>query len=629
MTASAMLLLMLALNAPAEEPDSLVEKGKELFRIEREAGQAAPTPEGADKAAGGPQQTIGPAELLQGESLRNDAWLHDVCFVDAACGWAVGDRGAVWHTDDGGRNWQLQDSGTSCSLRTVWFVNPQHGWAAGGFAHPYTHTSSGVVLLTRDGGRHWYHDPKLLLPALRQLRFFDQRQGWAVGNSSAMYPAGVFTSHDGGRNWMPLCGGQAAGWTSGDFLDPRSGLLAGRNGAMATVRRGNLEPASAGAAGLEAFRQLRLDGPRAAWLVGDGGRVLLSGDQGGHWQTPPMLPRELAVWFDFAALAVRGEKCWIAGTPGSRIIHSSDAGRTWMRVRHANAAAACGPQFPRRPARLGRRGDGNDPGQRRRRAELALPAGRRRRAALLGMLGDETDVPLELLARLSGNEGYLGVVEVLGRRDLEVPPCDEAHSADRVHEAVVAVGGCGAESASQFPLRQPGLQLSAKQIIDGWDQFHGGRGLDDLEAHLVRQVRVWRPEVIVTRAADARDGDAADGLIAQAVCNAVHKAADAKEFPGQITQAGLGPWRVKKVYASLASGSRGSLELTTAQLAPRLGRALADVAAPAHGLLDDRFHAVPAMLGFRAISDPLLPGGGQGDFFAGIASCPAARPAGS
>ena len=125
--------------------------------------------------------------------LRNDAWLHDVCFIDAACGWAVGDRGVIWHTDDGGRNWQLQDSGTSCSLRSVWFVNPQHGWAAGGFSHPYTHTSSGVVLLTRDGGRHWFHDPKLLLPALRQLRFFDQRQGWAVGNSSAMFPAGVFT----------------------------------------------------------------------------------------------------------------------------------------------------------------------------------------------------------------------------------------------------------------------------------------------------------------------------------------------------------------------------------------------------------------------------------------------------
>ena len=121
------------------------------------------------------------------------------------------------------------------------------------------------------------------------------------------------------------------------------------------------------------------------------------------------------------------------------------------------------------------------------------------RAALLGMVTDETDAPLELLARLSGNEGYLSVVEVLGRRDLEVPPRDEAHAADRVHEAVVAVGGCGASTAWQFPLRQPGLQLSAKQIIDGWDQFHGGRGLLDLEAHLVRQVRVWRPEVIVTR----------------------------------------------------------------------------------------------------------------------------------
>ena len=403
MTASAMLVLMLALHVPAAEPDSLTDKARELFRIEHEAGQSAPKPEGGDKAAaGGPQQPIGPPELLQGDSVRNDAWLYDVCFIDAACGWAVGDRGVIWHTDDGGRNWQLQDSGTSCSLRSVWFVNPQNGWAAGGFSHPYTHTSSGVVLLTRDGGRHWFHDPKLLLPALRQLRFFDQRQGWAVGNSSAMFPAGVFTSHDGGRNWMPMCGGQAAGWTSGDFLDPRSGLLAGRNGAMAAVRQGDFEPASAGGAGLEAFRQLRLAPPRAAWLVGDGGRVLASGDQGRHWQTPPTLPRELAAWFDFAALAVRGEKCWIAGTPGSRIIHSADAGRTWSAFATPTPLPLEALSFPddQHGWAVGALGTilASEDGGRNWRCQRAGGA----RAALLGMVNDETDVPLELLGPAVG-----------------------------------------------------------------------------------------------------------------------------------------------------------------------------------------------------------------------------------
>src|SRR5688500_11998984 len=32
------------------------------------------------------------------ESLRTDASLADVCFVDANTGWAVGDRGVIWHT---------------------------------------------------------------------------------------------------------------------------------------------------------------------------------------------------------------------------------------------------------------------------------------------------------------------------------------------------------------------------------------------------------------------------------------------------------------------------------------------------------------------------------------------------
>ena len=221
--------------------------------------------------------------------------------------------------------------------------------------------------------------------------------------------------------------------------------------------------------------------------------------------------------------------------------------------------------FSRRPARLGRRRDGNDPCQRRRRAELAPATGRRRRAALLGLFCHEDDVPLELLARLAGNEGYLSVVDVLGRRDLEVAD-DEAHRDDRIRQAVVAVGGCGAETAWQFPLRQAGLQLSAPQVIECWDRFHGGRGLQDLEAHLVRQIRLWRPEIVVTQCAAAAGDDAAQQLVAQTVAGAIGKAADPRAFPAQTTLAGLDPWQVKRAYGSLSPGNRGTIDLMTSQL---------------------------------------------------------------
>ena len=81
------------------------------------------------------------------------------------------------------------------------------------------------------------------------------------------------------------------------------------------------------------------------------------------------------------------------------------------------------------------------------------------RAALLGLFSDGRDVPLELLARLSGNEGYLGAVEVLGRRDVEVKSNHRTHPADRLQEAVVAVGASDAHMAWRFPLRQLMLRL--------------------------------------------------------------------------------------------------------------------------------------------------------------------------
>ena len=621
MSALAVLALALALQGPPVPASALEEPAREIFRLERESNDAATAPDDAAHAAtaGEPQPSV--FDPMTGPALRNDAWLHDVCFIDARHGWAAGDRGVIWHTDDGGRTWQLQASGVACPLRSICFLNEQKGWAAGGFSHPYTHTSAGVVLLTLDGGRHWYHDPHLLLPALGQLRFFDERQGWAVGNRSAMFPAGVFLTRDGGRTWMPLGGGAAAGWTTAAFLDPHLGLLAGRNGSVAAIRQGEFEPVRMGDS-LQSFRQLKFITPPYAWLVGDGGAVLFSADLGAHWQPPPAFPRDTAALLDFAALAVRGPRCWIAGTPGSRVLHSADGGRTWTALATPTPLPLESLAFPDdlhgwAVGALGTILATADGGQTWRQQRAGGT-----RAALLALFGQEDHVPLELLARLAGNEGYLSVVDVLGRRDVELPSPVESPRADRLHEAVVSVGGCGAETAWQFPLRQASLQFTAQQILAGWDRLHAGRGLDALEAHLVRQIRLWRPEVVVTPGAAAVGDDATESLIGDAVAEAIRKAADPRAYPQQTTLTGLEPWSVKKAYAALPAGSRGTVEVIAAQWAPRLGRSLADLAAPAHGLLDDDFHAVPGTQAFRSLADAGGQEQGHGDFFAGIALGP-------
>ncbi len=53
------------------------------------------------------------------ESLRGDAAIRDIQFVDSQSGWAVGENAAIWHTSDGGTKWQLQSVPIRCQLHAV------------------------------------------------------------------------------------------------------------------------------------------------------------------------------------------------------------------------------------------------------------------------------------------------------------------------------------------------------------------------------------------------------------------------------------------------------------------------------------------------------------------------------
>ena len=208
----------------------------------------------------------------------------------------------------------------NCSLQSVCFLTRKIGYAAGGSAQSYSHTGAGVLLATRDGGQTWTGNSRLMLPVLKKILFTDPDHGWAIGFPSAMYGSGVFTSDDGGRSWRPLFGSGGSAWLTGDFLTPTSGALAGCYATAATAARGGIESFGINDSGLQNLRQLRLVPPLYGWLVGDGGLVMLTGNAGAAWHSPSgNFPAQAARYFDFAALAVRGPKAWMAGTPGTRV----------------------------------------------------------------------------------------------------------------------------------------------------------------------------------------------------------------------------------------------------------------------------------------------------------------------
>src|SRR5262249_46645724 len=154
---------------------------------------------------------------------------------------------------------------------------------------------------------------------------------------------------------------------------------------------------------------------------------------------------------------------------------------------------------------------------------------------------------------------------------------------------------------------------------EAWDRANDGQGLDRLETHLIMKIRQWRPDVVFTSAARFKSPDDAVSLINQLVLRAVEQAADSKSHREVFTEIGLQPWKVQKLYSSLPPGEHGLTNVTTAQMAARLGGSLADLAAPARGLLASSYQSPPATLGFRLLVNHLPQELGERDFFSGIA----------
>lgn len=511
------------------------------------------------------------------ETMRNDASLADVAFVDRSTGWAVGDRGVIWHTTNGGAMWAEQRSGVACRLATVCFVDAKNGWAAGSETPPLSNASRGVLLSTRDGGTTWNELDQTALPAIKQLRFFDVLHGIAAGESSPLFPSGVLVTKDGGKSWQPLPTDANGQWLAADFPDPRSGAVAGAKGRSATLMRGRVVNSTAADDSLRASRALRLLLPTDGYLVGDGGRVMTTRDLGATWQTPPgELPDIVRDNFDFQAVAATGPQVWIAGSPGTRILRSSDGGQTWRLVPTGQNAPLRAITFVDADTgfAVGDLGtilstvDGGRSWQLQRRGG--------ERAALFAVMPREADVPLELLGKFGAEEGYFATVSLLH----PALPATDA----RTPQALLAAGAIAVDPTWRFPLSESAGRTPG-ELLDQLNRASDGRAAEQIQRYLVRHLRMWRPDVVVTPCIAESDKHPLGALVEQFVNQAIAAAADPNQQTALSDEIGLTPWQVKKVYGVLPAGWRGDEHVSAGEFAPRLGATLADWVEPARRTL--------------------------------------------
>ena len=249
-------------------------------------------------------------------------------------------------TADGGKTWEPQALPEDVAgLDSVHFVDAERGWVVGYARVGVVHSDgsggghfAGAVLATADGGKTWRRQtvPEVLT-GLRSVDFVDADHGWAVGGNALLSTA------DGGKTWR----GQALPhgvqlMESFHFLDARHGWAAGHGVGgvlLSTADGGKTWQKSEMPAGRWRLAAVAFTGAKTGWAVGEvrergGGLLLLTADGGDTWRKQPLPEGVGALYSVHFPDADHG---WAVGygPPGndevSLLLATSDGGKTWRK----------------------------------------------------------------------------------------------------------------------------------------------------------------------------------------------------------------------------------------------------------------------------------------------------------
>ncbi|MCZ2344181.1 MAG: hypothetical protein LC104_20655 [Bacteroidales bacterium] len=542
-------------------------------------------------------------------TVFDDAPLRAVRFVDARVGWAVGDQGVVWQSIDSGKTWERLRLGSRASFRSICFLTPYTGWIAGRVESPTGVGSTGVVFTTVDGGVTWKQLTTGALPGLNFVKFFDENRGIVAGDGTDTFPTGVFATTDGGKSWTPIAGPRATTWLGGEFTNFSNGMLTGAWSRVMLVRDGQLKPAELDPLDGRSVRGITSDGTRAV-AVAEGGRILTSRTNGTKWgfANLPLSSEALAV-LDFRCVAAAGNHVWVAGAPGSVVLHSPDFGQSWdvqKTTGHTtpiNSVFMLDAQTGWAVGELGTILGTTNGGK----TWTTLKCGGQRAAALFTHAHMGT-VPLGVLAAVGGKEGYLAAMLAVTTADPASANPERAADLFRLETAMRNAGGVAAETAYGFPIPDHARDLPPAEFAKVWAKLDTTPAHDRLTRRLVLALRTWQPEVLISDPYPLSD-DPAERLILTAAQDAFKKAADPAVFPEQIQELGLQPHAAKKLYALTANAADAPVKYDLSAFVPGLGDTLRDCVESAVGLLPGGTN--PALQSFRLISHRLPGSGGH------------------
>ncbi|MCI0487696.1 MAG: YCF48-related protein [Blastocatellia bacterium] len=223
--------------------------------------------------------------------------VRSVWFVDPQQGWALTIDRDILRTRDGGLTWALQRKAGTIKLKLIgnlrdpvidqpeqidhiYFIDGARGWAWGGGRKDEYTEQPGVFLTTIDGGEHWNQVPYPFEQDASTIFFLDAKHAWASTNDG-----GFYKTEDGGLNWTRLetklpelvC-------RSIFFTDENTGWIVGRSGRIAKTEDGGRTWKKMYKIKDEfVVRDIFFTDRNQGWAVGDKGVILYTPDGGDSW----------------------------------------------------------------------------------------------------------------------------------------------------------------------------------------------------------------------------------------------------------------------------------------------------------------------------------------------------------
>ena len=188
--------------------------------------------------------------------------INDVILIDSGPGWAVGNGGNIFKKDlfD---SWKFKVS-VSSDLLSVFFINPNIGWAVG----------VNKIIRTHDGGINWFEINTGVISTFYDVFFLDDVKGWIT----ARYQ--LLRTTDGGNTWTstPL---STLGWKI-IFLNESLGFIAGSGNILKTTDGGNTW-ITITIPGSSRFTAIAFTNENTGYLVGIYNTLYKTSDSGETW----------------------------------------------------------------------------------------------------------------------------------------------------------------------------------------------------------------------------------------------------------------------------------------------------------------------------------------------------------